>query len=227
MAGRAARRGRGSIAVTQPRKTASRAVFLDRDGTLCEEVGYLNHISRLRIFPFAAHALRRLNEAGIPVIVVTNQSGVGRGIIPPALVDEVHDAIRRELGSSGAHIDAFYACIHPREDGCHCRKPLTGLLDRAAREHTLELRGSWVVGDRGADVELAHNAEARSVLVLTGYGRGEWEWQAPHWPRQPDLVAEDLAAAVEMILQWEADPRLVATARLPAVAGPLGSPSRR
>ena len=212
--------------MTQPRTHARRAVFLDRDGTLCEEVGYLNHITRLRIFPFAAEAVRRLNEAGFPVIVVTNQSGVARGIIPAALVEEVHDAIRRALAASGARVDAFYACMHRREDGCDCRKPLTGLVKRAAREHALELCGSWVVGDRGADVELAHNAGARGVLVLTGYGRGEWEWHAGEWPRQPDIVADDLAAAVELIVQWEADPRLSA-AVLPGGAARSHSPGGR
>ena len=221
MAGGAPRRGRSGPAVTRAHASLARAVFLDRDGTLCEEVGYLNHITRLQIFPFTAQAVRRLNDAGFPVIVVTNQSGVARGIIPPALVEEVHQAIRRELAASGAHIDAFYACIHRSEDGCDCRKPLTGLLKRAVREHSLELRGSWVVGDRGADVELAHNAGAHGALVLTGYGRGEWEWHAPSWPRPPEIVAEDLGAAVEMILQWEADPRLS------AAAVPGGATSRR
>ena len=206
--------------MTQPRARCSRAVFLDRDGTICEEVGYLNHISRLRIFPFAAPAVRRLNEAGLPVIVVTNQSGVARGIIPPALVDEVHDTIQREFAACGARIDAFYACTHRREDGCDCRKPLTGLMKRAAREHSLELQGSWVVGDRGADVQLAHNAGARGVLVLTGYGRGEWEWHGTEWPRPPEIVADDLAAAVELVLQYEADPRRVAAVTLPAGADP-------
>ena len=213
--------------MTERRTAAARAVFLDRDGTICEEVGYLNHITRLRIFPFAAQAVRRQNEAGFPVIVVTNQSGVARGIIPPALVEEVHGSIRRELAASGARIDAFYACVHRPEDRCACRKPLTGLLERAARDHTLELSGSWVVGDRGADVELAHNAGARGLLVLTGYGRGEWEWHAPKWPRQPDGVADNLAAAVEMILQQEADPRCVAVAWPSGGAAPSRSPGGR
>lgn len=180
-----------------------RAVFLDRDGTLCEEVGYLNHISRLHIFPFAVAAVRRLNDAGFPVIVVTNQSGVARGFFPESLIEEVHERIQHDLAVSGARIDGFYACPHRSADACDCRKPRTGLLERAAHDHRLQLRGSWVVGDRGVDVELAHNAGCRGVLVITGYGRGEQQWHLPDWPQQPEFVAEDLAAAVDRILHIE------------------------
>jgi D-glycero-D-manno-heptose 1,7-bisphosphate phosphatase len=196
-----------------------RAVFLDRDGTLCEEMGYLNHITRLRIFPFAAAAVRRLNDAGFPVIVVTNQSGAARGMFPESLIAEVHDRIRHDLAVSGARIDAFYACTHRSEDGCDCRKPRTGLLERAAREHALALHGSWVVGDRRADVDLARNAAARSVLVLTGFGRGEFEWHVPGWPYPPDFVAEDLSAAVEKILEHESSANAAAAGSRSASSG--------
>ena len=187
------------MADRQPR----RAVFLDRDGTICEEVGYMNHISRLHIFPFASAAIRRLNDAGYPVIVVTNQSGASRGYFPEALITEIHDRIRHDLAVSGARIDAFYACPHRAEDGCGCRKPRTGMLELAAREHQLVLPGSWVVGDRQADVDLAHNASARSIFVLTGYGRGEYEWHSRSWPHPPEFVAEDLADAVDKILEQD------------------------
>jgi D-glycero-D-manno-heptose 1,7-bisphosphate phosphatase len=177
------------------------AVFLDRDGTICEEVGYLNHISRLQMFPWAAGAIRRLNQAGLPVIVVTNQSGISRRIFPEALVAEVHQRISSELAEHGAHIDAFYYCSHTRQDDCACRKPLPGLLERAAREHTLHLARSFVVGDRYADVELAQGVEGRGILVLTGYGRGEYELHNKEWSRQPDFVAQDLTEAVDVILR--------------------------
>lgn len=176
------------------------AVFLDRDGTICEEMGYINHISRVHVFPFAAAAIRCLNEASVPVIVVTNQSGISRGIFPEWLVAQVHELITRELAEGGAKVDAYYYCSHVRQDNCDCRKPLTGLLDRAAREHGLRLDRSYVVGDRYGDVELAHRAGGKGVLVLTGYGRGEHELQRQEWPRQPDVVAGDLAQAVDVIL---------------------------
>jgi D-glycero-D-manno-heptose 1,7-bisphosphate phosphatase len=177
------------------------AVFLDRDGTICEEVGYLNHISRLMIYPYAAAAIRRLNEIGLPVIVVTNQSGVARGLFPESLVGEVHRAISENLAESGARVDAYYYCTHILADGCDCRKPLPGQLERASREHGVDLARSFVVGDRYADVALAHAVGGRGVLVLSGYGRGEYEHHHTEWPRQPDLVADDLTKAVDFMLQ--------------------------
>jgi D-glycero-D-manno-heptose 1,7-bisphosphate phosphatase len=178
-----------------------RAVFLDRDGTIGEELGYVNHIDRFQIFPYAAGAIRELNQANFPVIVVTNQSGIARNIFPESLVHEVHKKMVTELAAAGAWIDAIYFCPHKSEDACECRKPNPGLLERAAREHALELTGSWVVGDRYADLEMGHAAGARGILVMTGYGRGEYELHRATWPRQPDALAENLKDAVRYILQ--------------------------
>jgi D-glycero-D-manno-heptose 1,7-bisphosphate phosphatase len=177
------------------------AVFLDRDGTIAEEVGYLNHVSRFRMFAPAAAAILRLNEAGLSVVVVTNQSGVGRGYFPDSLVYTVHELMKQQLGAAGAHVDAIYYCPHTSVDGCDCRKPKPGLLEQAARDHGLELKRSFVVGDRYGDVELAHRVGARGVLVRTGYGAGEEAWHAEEWPVAPDFVADDLTAAVEWILR--------------------------
>jgi D-glycero-D-manno-heptose 1,7-bisphosphate phosphatase len=178
-----------------------RAVFLDRDGTISEEMGYVNHVDRLQIFPYAAEAIRQLNQAEIPVIVVTNQSGIARNIFPESLVHEVHKKMVSELAASGAWIDAIYFCPHKSEDVCECRKPHPGMLERAAREHSLDLAASWVVGDRYADLEMAYAAGARGVLVMTGYGRGEYELHRSSWPKQPDLVSENLRDAVRHILR--------------------------
>jgi D-glycero-D-manno-heptose 1,7-bisphosphate phosphatase len=177
------------------------AVFLDRDGTIAEEVGYLNHASRFRMFPFVAAAIHRLNEARLPVIVVTNQSGVGRGYFPESLVRTVNELMTQQLAESDARIDAIYYCPHISADNCSCRKPKTGMLDRAAQEHALDLQRSFVVGDRYGDLELAQSVRARSILVRTGYGEGELAWHAAHWPVQPDFVAEDLAQAADWILR--------------------------
>ncbi len=177
------------------------AVFLDRDGTIAEEVGYLNHASRFRMFPFVAAAIQRLNGAGLPVIVVTNQSGVGRGYFPESLVHTVNELMTEQLAKVGAKLDAIYYCPHTSAEKCDCRKPKTGMLDRAAREHALDLQRSYVVGDRYGDVELARNARARSILVRTGYGEGELAWHSTKWPVQPDFVAEDLAQAADWILR--------------------------
>jgi D-glycero-D-manno-heptose 1,7-bisphosphate phosphatase len=177
------------------------AVFIDRDGTITEEVGYLNHVSRFRMFPFVASALRRLNEAGYPVIVVTNQSGVARGYFPESLVHEVTQLMNKQLSEAGAKIDALYYCAHGTSENCPCRKPKTGLLEQAAREHAVDVKRSFVIGDRYLDIELARNAHARGILVRTGYGEGELAWHAAKWPAPPDFVAEDLAQAVDWILR--------------------------
>jgi D-glycero-D-manno-heptose 1,7-bisphosphate phosphatase len=176
-------------------------VFLDRDGTISEEVGYLNHVNRFRILPRVADAIRRLNEAAWPVIVATNQSGVGRGYFPESLVNAVHELMTQQLEAAGARLDAIYYCPHTSADGCDCRKPKTGMLKRAAREHSLDLRRSVVIGDRQADIEIARRAGARGILVRTGYGEGEYLWNAAKWPVQPDFVAADLADAVHWILR--------------------------
>lgn len=176
------------------------AVFLDRDGTIAEEVGYLNHLSRFRMFPFAGAAIHRLNEAGLPVFVVTNQSGVARGYFPESFVRQVHQLLEQQLGQQGAHLDGVYYCPHAADDGCECRKPGTGMLQRAAREHHLDLHRSFVVGDRFLDMEMAFRAGCKGVYVRTGWGLGEETWQGKEWQRQPDIVVDDLERAVDWIL---------------------------
>ena len=184
-----------------PERALRRAVFLDRDGTICEEMGYLNHISRFRMFPFAPAAIRRLNAAQIPVIVITNQSGVARGFFPEALVQEVHEKMAAELAAGGARVDGIYYCPHKSDATCGCRKPYPGMLEQAAREHGLELAGSHMVSDRVEDLEMAAKAGARSILVLTGYGRGESELRADRRRSAGARVVENLSAAVDLILQ--------------------------
>ncbi len=158
---------------------ARRAVFIDRDGTISEEVGYVNHVSRYRVFPFAAEAVRALKRAGWLAILVTNQAGVARGYFEESLVGEVHNVLTAELERGGARLDAIYYCPHhpsvgepPYRLDCDCRKPRPGLILRAAEDFDLDLARCWMVGDRYGDTELARNAGVRSAFVLTGYGRG-------------------------------------------------------
>jgi D-glycero-D-manno-heptose 1,7-bisphosphate phosphatase len=153
------------------------------------------------MFPFAPPAIRRLNEAKYPAIVITNQSGVGRGYFPESLVQAVHDLMTTQLAEQGAHVDALYYCPHKGDADCACRKPKPGMLERAAQEHNLDLRRSFVVGDRYGDVQLAHRVGARAILVRTGYGEGEIQWHSAKWPARPDFIAADIAAATDWILR--------------------------
>ena len=187
-----------------------RAVFIDRDGTISEEVGYVNHVSRYRVFPFAAEAIRTLNRAGWLAVLVTNQAGVARGYFAEELIGEVHGVLAAALKLGGARLDAVYYCPHhptvgepPYRLDCDCRKPRPGLIRRAAEELDIDLRQSWMVGDRYSDTELARNAGVRAAFVLTGYGRGEYEHQSQAWKHRPDLVAENLLEAVRKIISTE------------------------
>jgi len=184
-----------------------RAVFIDRDGTISEEVGYINHLSRFRLFPYASSAIKHLNENGWLAIVITNQAGVARGYFSEDTIRAVHNAMTNELKSNGAQLDAIYYCAHhpsvgepPYRLDCDCRKPKPGLISRAVKDFDINLEESWMVGDRYSDVELARNAGINSIFVMSGYGRGEWEHQRPNWTDKPDLVAEDLWEAVRLIV---------------------------
>ena len=183
-------------------------VLLDRDGTINEQMGYVNHLDRFVLLPGVGRAIRRLNDAGLPVAVVSNQSGVGRGYFPEKLVHQVHDKMADLLARDGARVDAVYYCPHhPRAEietyrlKCDCRKPRRGMLLQAAADLNLDLKKSFVVGDRSTDLSAARQVGAKAILVMTGYGRGELEHVLPYKQVRPDWVAEDLAEAVQLILQ--------------------------
>ncbi len=154
-----------------------RGVILDRDGTLIEEVGYLDRLESVRFFPYSVDAVRVLNRAGFAVIVATNQAGVARGYFDEAFVQEAHRCIASRLAAGGARIDRFYYCPH-HPDGevasyrhdCECRKPAAGMLRQAAADYQLDLTRSFVIGDRAGDIDAAAAAGATGILVRTGYG---------------------------------------------------------
>jgi D-glycero-D-manno-heptose 1,7-bisphosphate phosphatase len=183
------------------------AVFIDRDGTLSHEVGYVNHPSRFRLYPFSIDAVRIINRSGWLAVLVTNQAGVARGYFPESMVIEVHESLRAAMSAGEAHLDGIYYCPHhpsvgrpPYRLDCDCRKPRPGLLKRAASELGIDLTRSFMIGDRFKDLETAWNAGASGVLVKTGYGRGDLEYVVPGAGRPPDLVAENLLEAAKLIL---------------------------
>ncbi len=185
------------------------AIFIDRDGTLSHEVGYLNHPSRYRLYPFAVDAVRLINRSGYLAVLVTNQAGVARGYFAEPMIDKVHAQIRTAMARGDARLDGIYYCPHhpsvgqpPYRLDCDCRKPKPGLILRAQADLDIDLGASYVIGDRPSDLTLAWNVGARAVFVKTGYGLGEWEGRASSWARRPDLVAGNLLEAVLAIL-WE------------------------
>lgn len=160
--------------------TGRRAVFLDRDGTLIEEAGYLDRLERLVVFPWSIDAVRLLNRAGLSVVVVTNQAGVARGLFDAAFVEETHRVLDRKLSAAEARVDRYCYCPHLPDASveayrmtCECRKPKPGMIRTAARDLDIDVARSFVVGDRWIDMEMAQAVGATGILVETGYGKTE------------------------------------------------------
>ncbi len=184
----------------------NKAVFLDRDGTINEEMGYINHVSRFRLFAFVPQAVKIIKDAGFKIIVVTNQSGVARGYFDEELVWEIHKKLVEDLEKSSARIDGIYYCPHHPQEGrgkykkdCPCRKPKTGMIDLAVKEHQIDLSRSYMVGDRYKDILFAKEAGLKPIFVKTGYGIGEYSFQRNKWKAEPLFVAENLLEAAEFI----------------------------
>jgi D-glycero-D-manno-heptose 1,7-bisphosphate phosphatase len=182
------------------------AVFLDRDGTLNEEVGYIHDARNLNLIPGAGEAVRSLNQAGVLAILVTNQSGPARGYYPESHIHTLHERLNDLLMDEGAVLDDLYYCPHlpdgtdPRYAiACQCRKPGTLLVDRAVEKHGIDLSRSYVVGDKATDVELGQAAGCRTVLLTSGFGErvlaGEYQWKV-----EPDFVAPTVLEATRWIL---------------------------
>ena len=185
------------------------AVFLDRDGTIVDDTGYPSRFDQLVIFPRSFEAVRLLNGAGFPVVVVTNQSGIGRGYFSEAELGDIHGRIAGAFASEGARLEAFYSCPHyalspdPRyRIECVCRKPLPGLGLRAAAELSLDLARSYMIGDKADDVLFGRAIGATPILVLTGYGWEARKKLEKGTGRLP-AVSADLREAVDWILARE------------------------
>jgi D-glycero-D-manno-heptose 1,7-bisphosphate phosphatase len=189
-----------------------RAIFLDRDGTVSEEVGYVNHISRLRLLPRTAEAIRKINESQFLAVLVTNQAGVARGYFKEELVRRVHARLEEMLAEGRARLDGIYYCPHhptagepPYRRDCNCRKPKPGMIEAAREDLAIDLSRSFMVGDKYSDIVFAHSVGMKGVLVKTGYGLGEIEGSSADWTEQPDRISEDLSDAVDWILSRDGE----------------------
>ena len=181
------------------------AVFLDRDGTMIEDTGYLSRVEDIAPFPWMVDSVRALHDAGLAVVVVTNQSGIARGLLTEERLADIHARIDTLLRNGRAEVAAYYYCPH-HPDGCvaafakacGCRKPAPGMVERAAADLDLDVTRSFVVGDKWVDVALARSVGARAVLVRTGYGADEEKHPAPGVTA--DAIVDNLAEAASWIL---------------------------
>lgn len=187
------------------------AVFLDRDGTINEEVGYLDRLDKLRIIPCAYEAIKLINESGMKAVVISNQAGVAKGLFTEEFVKTTNDHLQSVLRQQGAYINHFYYCPHHPTDGaepyrklCDCRKPAPGMFLQAARDLNIDLTVSYMVGDRFFDMEAAKNVGVKGVLVKTGHGRELLQDDGPDQATEkskPDFIAADILEAVKWILK--------------------------
>lgn len=180
------------------------AVFLDRDGTIIEDTGYISSPEQVKFLPGSIAAIKQLKDAGYKIIIISNQSGVARGLISEDMLQTIEKLIHRQILNGGAHVDSSYYCPHHPEHGsypyrqaCECRKPHTGLIKKAVKDHDIDLSRSIMVGDHATDIETARRAGIKSVFVMTGHGPEE----KANLKSQPDHIAADITAAADWILK--------------------------
>ena len=182
------------------------AIFLDRDGTINEEMGYINHETRFVLIPGTLQAIKIINDLDYYAIIITNQAGLARGYFKPDLLERIHSCFLKTVEEAGAKIDGLYFCPH-HPDGiveefsikCNCRKPAPGMIEQAIKDFEIDLENSYMIGDRYKDIKFGKKFNLKTIMVLTGYGIGEWEYDRDTWEVIPDHVAENLLAAVNWI----------------------------
>lgn len=172
-----------------------RAVFLDRDGTMAKDVHYCRRPEDFRLFPNTAKAIKLLSEHGFKVIVITNQSGIARGYFTEEALAQIHEKMKAELAKEGAWIDGIYYCPHHPDDNCNCRKPKPKLVLQAAKEHDIDLKHSFVVGDLSLDIDMGKAVGCKTILLLDS--------PQEDMNISPDYIASDLLEATQYMLQWE------------------------
>jgi D-glycero-D-manno-heptose 1,7-bisphosphate phosphatase len=169
------------------------AIFIDRDGTLIEDEDFLADPAKMRVYDFTREALKLFRDRGFLIIVITNQSGVGRGLLSESDVQSVHTALSLSLPDL---IDDYYFCPHAPNDGCRCRKPELGMIEDALRDRRIDIANSWMIGDKKIDIETGFNGGMSTALVMTGYG----ERNVRELDRMPDIVADNVLEAAREII---------------------------
>ena len=189
-----------------------KTIFLDRDGTINRESGYINHFSMFEFIPGAIDALKLFKKNGWQTVLITNQAGVARGYFTEEFLQNVHQQMQELLKKENAELDAIYYCPHhpdvgefPFKKNCKCRKPKTGLIDQAVKDLKIEISESYMVGDKYNDVRLGKKLGLKTIFVLTGYGRGEYEANHQNWQEQPDKIFDDLYAFASWLVNADKD----------------------
>lgn len=184
------------------------SVFIDRDGTINVDGGYINHPDNFIIYPFAAQAIRMLNKANYLAVIVTNQSGIGRGFYMEDMMNTLHQKMYDQFEKQGAKIDGLYYCPHDPNSKdekyrvvCDCRKPKSGLLKQALKDLPIDVNQTYFIGDKMSDMQAGWDIGSKGIMVKTGYGRGDIENKSVSWNRKPDIYAENLLEAVKIILK--------------------------
>lgn len=186
---------------------AKKAAFIDRDGTINIDAGYINHPDRFIIYPFALQAMKMLANNGYDIVIITNQAGLSNGYFTEETMDKIHQKLFKACQHAGIEISGLYYCPHSPsakvekyKADCDCRKPKPGLLFRAAKELGIDLKESFMIGDKYSDIMAGKNAGCKTILVKTGYGEGELAQNREKWKEAPDFIAEDLLCAARRIL---------------------------
>lgn len=185
----------------------NKTVFIDRDGTINQEGGYINHESRFVLIPGTMEALALLQHAGYKIIIITNQAGIANGYMTEELVNKIHRLFIKQCKVYDIKIEAIYYCPHNKHGAvekyrqdCNCRKPKTGLIDLAMERFPVDPHTSYIIGDKLSDLQLGWNTGIDPILVMTGYGKGEYEYCRQRWERQPVFIAGNLLEAARWIV---------------------------
>jgi histidinol-phosphate phosphatase family protein len=182
----------------------NKAVFIDRDGTIIREKNYLRRVKDLALLNGAVEGLRGLRSAGFKVIMVTNQSGIGRGYLTETKLAQIHAHLQKLLSMKKAAFDGVYYCRHLPEDGCACRKPRLGMVNEAAKKFNIDLKSSYSIGDHVNDLLLGQNMGGKGVFILTGHGKEEFrKIRREPGKYKPDHVAKNFREGAEWIIKNE------------------------
>lgn len=182
-------------------------VFLDRDGTINYDAGYINHPDNFIMYPYAPQAVRMLNMNDFLVIVITNQSGLARGFFNLETMNDIHNKMYKTFENMGAHIDGLYYCPHDPNAKvaeykavCNCRKPETGMVEQALKDFPIDTNRMFFVGDKHSDIMAGYKSGCKTIMVETGYGKGDLINKSSKWEVKPDKVCNNLLDAVRIIL---------------------------